>query len=214
MTVSRPEPASSGGPDAGRADRPLGRGLEDVSHLFLSQQADPGNLDPRSPWAGRPLPREDAPPTPIVLRLAAEVTREQVGAALREFPGALEPGLRIVDAGIPCAPCGEIDLLAVDRASQLTIIDFDTTAGDELLVRGLAHADWVARNTPNLRRMLRGQAINFSLPPRLFLLAPQLSSRVRCAARQVARVQLEWVRYHLVEGPGPAGILFEPVAAE
>jgi hypothetical protein len=171
-------------------------------------------MDPRSPWAGRPIPREDAPPIPVLLRPAAQVTREQVGAALREFPGALEPGLRIVDAGIPCAPCGEIDLLAVDRASQLTIIDFETTAGDELLVRGLAHADWVAHNTPNLRRMLRGQAINFSLSPRLFLLAPQVPSRARWAARQAARVQLDWVRYHLVEGSDRGGILFEPVGAE
>ncbi len=212
--MSRPEPARPDGPDAGRADRPLGRGLEDVSHLFLSQPAEPGNTDPRSPWAARPLPREEVPPSPIVLRPAAQVTREQVGAALREFPAALEPGLRIVDAGIPCAPCGEIDLLAVDRASQLAILDFDTTAGDELLVRGLGHVDWAVRNVPNLRRMLRGQAINFSLPPRLFLLAPRISSRLLCAARQISRPQLEWVRYHLVEGPGPAGILFEPVAAE
>jgi hypothetical protein len=212
--MSRPEPARPDGPDAGRPDRPLGRGLEDVSHLFLSQQADPGNLDPRGPWAGRPLPREEVPPSPIVLRPAAQVTREQVGAVLRECPAALEPGLRIVDAGIPCAPCGEIDLLAVDRASQLAILDFDTTAGDELLVRGLGHVDWAVRNVPNLRRMLRGQAINFSLPPRLFLLAPRFSSRVLWAGRQIARPQLEWVRYHLVEGPGPAGILFEPVAAE
>lgn len=212
--MSRPEPANSGGADAGRPDRPLGRGLEDVSHLFLSQQADPGNMDPRSPWTGRPLPREDVPPSPLLLRPAAQITREQLGAALREFLGAVEPGLRCVDAAIPCAPCGEIDLLAVDRASQLAIVDFDTVADDEILVRGLGHVDWAARNVPNLRRMLRGQAINFSLAPRLFLLAPQFSPRVRCAARQIPGLQLDWVRFHVVEGPGPAGILFEAVSAE
>ena len=133
---------------------------------------------------------------------------------MREFAGALEDGLKGIDAGIPCAPCGEIDLLAIDRAGQLTIIDFDTTSGDELLIRGLGHLDWVVRNVPNLRRMFRGQAINFSLPPRLFLLAPQFSSRVRCVARQITSLQIDWVRYHLVETPGRAGILFEPLSAE
>jgi hypothetical protein len=148
------------------------------------------------------------------LRSAQQVTREQVGAALREYLGALEEGLKGIDASIPCAPCGEIDLLAIDRASQLTIVDFETTADDELLVRGLGHVDWVVRNVPNLRRMLRGQPINFSLPPRLFLLAPQFSPRVRCAARQITSLQVNPVRYHLVDAPGTAGILFEAVSAE
>jgi hypothetical protein len=208
------KPGASSGPGVGRTDRPLGRGLEDVSHVFLSQQADAGSMDPGTRRAGRPLPGEDAAASALLLRPAAQVTREQVGAALREFAGALEDGLKGIDDGIPCAPCGEIDLLAVDRASQLTIIDFDTTSGDELLIRGLGHLDWVLRNVPNLRRMFRGQAINFSLPPRLFLLAPQFSSRVRCVARQITGLQIDWVRYHLVEMPGRAGILFEPLSAE
>jgi hypothetical protein len=180
--------------------------------VFLSQPAESGDVDPRRPRGERP--REDAGPSPLLLRPAAQITRERVGAALREFLAALEEGLRSIDVGISCPPCGEIDLLAIDRASQLTIVDFDTTAGDELLVRGLAHVDWVVRNVPILRRMLRGQAINFSLPPRLFLLAPQFSGRVRGAGRQITRLQLDWVRYHLTEAPGGAGILFEPVSAE
>jgi hypothetical protein len=208
------KPGGSSGPGVGRSDRPLGRGLEDVSHVFLSQQADGGSMDPGSRPAGRPLPGEGTAPSALLLRPAAQVTREQVGGALREFAGALEDGLKGIDAGIPCAPCGEIDLLAIDRAGQLTIIDFDTTSGDELLIRGLSHLDWVVRNVPNLRRMFRGQAINFSLPPRLFLLAPQFSSRVRCVARQITSLQIDWVRYHLVETPGRAGILFEPLSAE
>ena len=212
--MDQPKPGGSSGPGVGRSDRPLGRGLEDVSHVFLSQQADGGSMDPGGQRPGRPLPREEAAPSALLLRPAAQVTREQVAAALSEFAGALEDGLRGIDAGIPCAPCGEIDVLAIDRASQLTIIDFDTTSGDELLIRGLGHLDWVGRNVPNLRRMFRGQAINFSLPPRLFLLAPQFSSRVRCVARQVTSPQIDWVRYHLVETPGRAGILFEPLLAE
>jgi hypothetical protein len=199
----------------GRSDRPLGRGLEDVSHVFLSQKAEGGGTDPNSGWqVERPSPRQESAPSALLLRPAAQVTREQIAAALKEFGGALEEGLRGIDAEIFCGPCGEIDLLAIDRASQLTIIDFETTLSDELLIRGLGHFDWMVENLLNVRRMLRGQAINFSLEPRLFLLAPRFSSRMRFVARQIPRPRIDWVRYHVVETAGRPGIFFEPMAAE
>jgi hypothetical protein len=213
--MDRNDPGGTGAPDFGRSDRPLGRGLEDVSHVFLSQRADEGTMDPavgRRPE--RPSSRERTGSGAVLLRPAAQVTREQVAAALKEFEGAIEAGLTGIDAGIPCAPYGEIDFLAVDRASQLTIIDFETTSSDDLLMRGLGHFDWVVRNLPNVRRMFRGQAINFTLQPRVVLLAPQFSARMRCVARQITRPHIYCVRYHFVEEPGRAGILFEAVSAE
>ena len=197
------------------SDRPLGRGLEQVSRVFLTQQPPERFIGPgveRPPV--RPLPREASAAGAVLLRPAAQITREQVAAALKEFAGELENGLRIIDGGISCAPCGEIDFLAVDRMNQLAVVDFETTATDELLIRGLGHLDWMHGNVPNLRRMFRGNAINFSAHPRLFLLAPQVSSRVRCAARRVASPEIEWVRYHLVETSGRAGIFFERLPAD
>jgi hypothetical protein len=183
--------------------------------VFLSPKADQGGTDPSGGWqAERPFPRQDSASSALLLRSAAPATREQVAAVLREFAGALEAGLRTIDAGIPCPPCGEIDLLAIDRASQLTIIDFETTAGDELLIRGLGHFDWVARNLPNVRRMYRGHAINFSREPRLFLVASQFSSWVRQVALQIPRPRIDWIRYHFVETPGRPGVFFEALAAE
>jgi hypothetical protein len=186
--------------------------LEDVARVFLSEPeraVDPGAG--RRP--ARTLPAEAAAPGPLLLR-PAQGTREQVAAALKEFEGALEDGLRMIDAEIPCPPWGQIDLLAVDRASQLTIVDFETSATDELLIRGLGHVDWVVANVPNLRRMFRGQAINFALQPRLMLLAPRFSSRVSRATRQLAHLQIAWVRYHFVETPGRPGIFFEHLESE
>jgi len=212
--MEQPKPGS-GAAGVARSDRPLGRGLEDVSHVFLSQKAGEGGTDPSGGWrVERPLPREEPMPSALLLRPAAQITREQVAAAVKEFEGALEEGLRGIDAELACAPCGEIDLLAIDRANQLTIIDFDPTSSDELLIRGLGHFDWVVGNLPNVRRMFRGQPINFSLEPRLFLLAPQFSSRLRRVARQIPRPRIDWVRYHFVETPGGPGIFFEPLPAE
>jgi hypothetical protein len=202
----------------GRPDKPLGRGLEDVSHLFLSQRRNEAAGSEHA--SGRSSERASPAPGPragtVLLRpwTTASFTRDQLAAALSELTGALEEGLRGIDARIPCDPCGEIDLLALDRANQLAIVDFDTTPNDGLLVRGMAHFDWAVRNTLNVRRMYPGPVINFSLQPRLFLVAPQFSPRLRSAARQIARPQITCVRYHVVDVSGGPGILFERVAGE
>jgi hypothetical protein len=200
------------GPTFGRPDKPLGRGLEDVARVFLSGNAVEKSFERRAvPQATRPLPQDVAARNTLLLR-PAQVTRQQLATALKEFEGGLGEGLREIDAEVPCPPWGEIDLLAVDRANQLTIIDFDTTVSDEILVRGLSHVDWAAENVPNLRRMFRGQAINFSLRPRLFLVAPQASFRVTRAAHQLTGLRIDWVRYHAVETAGGTGILLERIA--
>ena len=188
--------------------------MEDVSHLFLSQNAAEAASDQA---ATRSTERPSPPPGSrggIALLRPASVTRDRLAVSLREFAGALEEGLRAIDTNIPCHLCGEIDLLAVSRGSQLTIIDLDTTVNDGLLLRGIGHFDWVVRNMPNVRRMYLEQAINFSLQPRLFLLAPQFSPLLRNVARQITRPQIQWVRYHAVEGSAGPGILFEPVVDE
>ncbi len=208
------DPNETGG-SAGAQDRPLGRGLEDVSHLFLSRKTGEASASDRA--AVRSPERSSPPPGSrggIALLRPASVTRDRLAVALMEFDGALEEGLRAFDANIPCHPCGEIGLLAVDRASQLTIIDFEMTFDDGLLLRGIGHFDWVVRNMPNVQRMYREQAVNFSLPPRLFLLAPQFSPLLRSVARQITRPQIHWVRYHTVNASGGPGILFEPVVDE
>ncbi len=198
-----------------RSDSPLGRGLEDVSHLFLSRR--PGEVAAGDEASRRPADRPGPSPLSgggIAVLRPVSLTRDRLAATLMELDGALEEGLRTIDVGIPCPPCGEIDLLAVDRASQLAVVDFDTALNDGLLLRGVGHFDWLVRNMPNVRRMYREHAINFSLPPRLFLLAPQFSPLLRSVARQITRPRIHWVRYHTVDAAGGPGILFEPLAAD
>jgi hypothetical protein len=199
--------------------RPLGRGLEDVSHLFLSS---PKTRD-ESTRMGAPLPTPEREPSPasagpkdtVVLLRAMQITRDRLAAILPvDWSGTLEEGLRTIGASIPCYPAGEIDVLAVDRTSKLTIIDFDTTLNDSVLLRGVGHFDWIVHNTPNILRMYPTQHIDSSLPPRLILLAPHFSPLLKRVSRQLTRPQIQCVRYHAVESPTGPGILFEPVTGE
>lgn len=150
----------------------------------------------------------------VLLGSKTPLTRDRLAALLKEFHGALEDGLVSIDSEIACPPCGEIDLLGLTRSSQLMVIDFDTNADERLLIRGMGHVDWVARNIPILRRLYPGHSINYSLPPALMLVAPQFSPMLRSAARQIAHPTIKLVRYYALESAGEIGIFFGRVEGE
>jgi hypothetical protein len=140
------------------------------------------------------------------------LSRAQLAAILRDRNVGLEEGLTIIDDSVPCPPAGEIDLLALDRASQLTIVDFDVTGDDGLLLRGLGHVDWIVRHLPNVRRMYTGRAINFSAVPRVLLVAPRFSETLTRVAHSIAGSSVECVKYHAVHVNGGFGVFFERVS--
>jgi hypothetical protein len=150
--------------------------------------------------------------TPAVVLLAARpVAREQLLSLLGEQPAALEEGLKVIDANLPCETPGDIELIALDSTKQLTVIDVDDKPNESLLLRGLAHLDWVVRNTPLLRRTYQGLVINFSLQPRLFLVAPDFSPLFRCALHHLQSVQIDCVKYYTIGLPGGTGLCCERI---
>jgi len=197
-----------------RFDRPLGRGLEEISHLFRPGRPSEA-MGNEHPSGGSPQrAATSSPAAAVLLERRTSLTREQLTPLLRGFHGALEEGLTSIDAEIVCPPFGQIDLLGLSRSNQLTIIDFNTNADDGLLVRGIGHLDWIARNMPIIRRLYPSHTINYSLPPALMLVAPQFSPALRSAARQVLRPTIKWVRYHALESSDGIGIFFERIEAE
>ncbi len=187
--------------DAERTEKHLGRGLEDVSHLFLSQVA-----------AAPPSKEDVADRTaPAVSHASSEVNQSQLISVLYRSAGVLEEGLRAVDTGVACEIGGVVDLVAVDRRNQLVLIDVDTSASDGLLLRGICHLDWFARNVPIVRRMYSGQAIDFGSEPRLFLVGPRFSPLFRCAMQRITCLRITCVAYNLVTLPNGIGVFFQHV---
>jgi hypothetical protein len=185
-------------------EKPLPRGLEHVSHLFLSQsqsQRERVSEEPDSAAA------ESA--AVVVLRPCRFLSRSELLSVLKQQAGALEDGMRAIDANIPCDSAGSIDLLAVDRVNTLIVIDLDDRLNDGLLLRGIGHLDWLVRNIPNLVRMYQGQVIDFSNQPRLFLVAPEFSALFQRAARQFTSLRIDCLKYHSVALAGGTGVLFE-----
>jgi hypothetical protein len=167
-----------------RPGKRLARGLEDVSHLFLS----------RVPAAVRA-----SAPAPAI----AKSRDDRVLSLVCKNVGALEDGLRVVDANLPLEIGGTLDLVALDRCNQIVIIDVELEASDHLLLRGICHLDWFVRNVPITRRMYPGYGIDFATEPRLFLLAPSFSPVMLCAVRRVAPLRIACIAYSTA--PLPAG---------
>jgi hypothetical protein len=198
-----------------RTERPLGRGLEDVSHLFLSRQAEERQ---GASVVERTVAGTDAPPEvragATVLRAGEPITREKLRVTLRECQGALETNLRTIDACIPCRPDGEIDLLAVDTANRLVVIDVEIAPHDDLFLRGVAGVDWLVRHLPMLRHYYSAWTIDFSRQPRLMFVAPSFSSLLINAAHSVAGPEIACFRYRSVKIAAGTGIFFEQVARD
>jgi len=198
-----------------RAPRPLGRGLEEISHLFLSHPAAAPPGDQTSDLATERIGVRPATRTVLpMLRPGAPLTKAQVTATLRESRGALTEEMLAIGTGITCSPYGEIDLLALDRAHQLTVIDVQTTLDDGMLARGMGHVDWVARNLPIVQRLYSGWAVDLSRQPRLMLVAPRFSLALRNGIRQIAGPAITCFRYCEVELSGEVGIFVERIDGE
>ena len=119
-----------------------------------------------------------------------------------------------IAAGVSCSPYGEIDLLGLDHAHQLTVIDVEIVYGDGLLLRGLSHVDWIARNLSIVQRLYQGWAIDSCPPPRLFLVAPRFSLALQSAIRQIARPAITCFSYRDVALAGGTGLLVERLGGE
>jgi hypothetical protein len=194
----------------GRSDKHLARSLEDVSYLFLSEEAaesvSTGELRRDSKGQTHPQPGEQPPL--VVLDRSPALQRDSLVAMLNSHTGVLEEGLGAIDANVPMDTGGPIDLVAVDQSNKLAIIDLDILGGDALLLRGICHFDWFVRNVPILRRMYHGRVIDFSAQPRLFLVAPEFSPMLRCAAQRIAGPPVKCFVYRVVAVPNGAGIFF------
>ncbi len=193
-----------------RADKRSSRGLEDVSHLFLSQSLNKPTekaVTPGTAPASAPSERAQNE-VPFLLHDSPTVNRESLLSLLNGTAAVLEEGLRVIDSNIPCDPFGSIDLVAVDSENRFCIINIDVSQKDESLLRGIACFDWVVRNIPIVRRMYQGRVVNFSAQPRLFLVAPGFSPLAQCVAQRSTSPKVCCLSYRTVTMPGGVGILF------
>jgi len=196
------------------AERRLARGLEDVSYLFLSTQATSDGAG-KGETCGKPVEQSCLSSAehviPIVPDPSLSLNRDQLSSLLNRNTAILEAGMRAIDINLPCETGGPISLLAMDRTNRLTIIDLDIVINDSLLMCGISHFDWFVRSVPILKRMYDRHTIDFSSPPRLFLIAPHFSAVLRRVALRIVYPQITCFRFQTAAIPDGTAVLFERV---
>ncbi len=194
-----------------QTERALGRGLADISHLFLSQASD--ESDPERGARGGLLKaiqtQQPEPALVTALNPLSRISRDQLVSLLKEHPALLEEGLHPIDSDIRFHACGPIDLLAVDDCGRLVVVDVDVSPNDNMLMRGIYHCDWLVSNAPIVRRMYREMPIDYASNPRLFLVAPDFSALHRSVTSWISNPHIRCFKYHAVAMHDGAGILVE-----
>jgi hypothetical protein len=158
-------------------------------------------------------PQKDSarPGISIPLRPHPKVDRELLISLLNTNAAVLEKGLHTIDKDVPCNPYGTIDLLALDHRIQICVVNVDSNPSDHSLLRGIGCIEWIARNRSIVKRIYTGQAIDFSEPPRLFLVAPDFSLLLESASQRIEAPKICCFRYRAATVADSVGILFEKV---
>jgi hypothetical protein len=87
----------------------------------------------------------------------------------------VEDGLFLLDAHLRAGQGGLIDLLGVDKAGALTLLEIERCGEEELFRRALQHLQWVVAQTPFLRRLYGAERIHPFRRVRVILLARNFS---------------------------------------
>ncbi len=204
------EPARHSQPNSSHPEKRLARGMEEVVHLFLTHPPGDATI---SPAAGEvPSGWEPAAPSRPIVTVAcpaAAPAKEEIIQLLDANTAALERGLRAIDRAVPCDPSRTIDILAVDSLSQLVVIALEAAPNDGMLLRAISQYDWIVGHMPILRKLYQGLVINFSARPRVFLVAPEFSPQLTCAAHRIQSPRIGCYRYRAMAVPSGTAVFFE-----
>ena len=145
----------------------------------------------------------------ILLKKREPGDRDELIEFVRSNVAALGDGLTLLDSDIGAGEHGRIDLLAAEPDGRPVIIDVAAGSGEDLLVLALAQASWLRTNAELLGRAFRA---DFTLSPRIVLIAAVFGDTLTAAAASVHLLRLELVECRCFDADGERAFSFEPVA--
>jgi hypothetical protein len=109
----------------------------------------------------------------LIARKQSSAKQERLRRFVAEHVDALEPGMRIIEAGLRLGRMA-VDLVAADARQTLVLIGVTGVATDRMLVGMLDAYIWCLQFPDGLRRLCPDAPITFTRPPRLVIVAQEV----------------------------------------
>jgi hypothetical protein len=143
-----------------------------------------------------------------------EVDERELEFELRKEPEIIEGGMSPLDHQVPTGR-GFIDMLCVDKSGAFTVIELKVSEDDSMLLQALDYLDWVNEQIDRLAERYKeneaGGRIDIGKEPRIVLVAPRFSERLRKGVKYVTS-PLDLLEYEFLKtSSGESGIHLRPV---
>ncbi len=138
------------------------------------------------------------------------LTQQELKKEIIDAVNNIELGLKVMDTNLLIED-QVLDILAVDVVGRVTIIELDMERKDILLLEALDHFEWVFNNMESLGRKYQKENIDYTLAPRIILIAPDFTPHFIKRISFITKVKINLYQYHYQEKDGIKKILFKPV---
>lgn len=125
---------------------------------------------------------------------------------------SLSPGLRVLAGSVPIPQHGVIDLLAADQRGRLALVSFSLEAGHDTVGQAVARWGWATSHLGALRALAPTTGLDFSVEPRVLVIAARATDEARRLAGFIAHPEVELFVATLIAADDRRGILLERAA--
>ena len=140
-------------------------------------------------------------------KMEIEKEREFV-ALIKKYPGQIEKGLRYLDHKL-YAGSGYIDALFVDSSGVLAVAEIRIADDKGILMQALQYYDVVQKDRKKIVKKFPDAGIKIEDDPKIILVAPNFSDRVKKAARyvkpEIKLIKFEPIKHTNIVGGGLVG---------
>ena len=149
-----------------------------------------------------------------------KVDKVNIVKKILESPHEVESELKILDKDVNIADYGSIDMVGMDGSKRLVLIEIGLDESPQILLDALGRFDWLVRNEGIVRRLYASSDVDWSKPPRVFVMVPHLSDSFLRIVSHLSRLDLHLFEYSYV--PSLDGLVvqtanrerFEPAGRE
>jgi len=139
----------------------------------------------------------------------AYIQKEKLKEIILKNPTSLLDGLRFIDLGLGAEEEGVIDFLGINIKGQLIIVNFDSSVNDLMLVNSLSQMQWLKKNEALIKRLFFSENVDFSQPPRILLIGPGFSEKLKSAVKQCLSCDIKLLEFKYIVSQDKDAIIFE-----